>query len=103
MEIDFSILKDIGIGGICLYFVHVLYKCFTFFIQIWKESTEAINRNTDTHNNMKEVFEVFYENNNEFQKNAMVIMKDTNELVKETHEKVDRMSRRLKGGERNGE
>ena len=89
MELDLSLLKDIGIGGISLYFVHVLYKCFSFFIQIWKESTDAINRNTETHNNMKAVFEVFHENNKEFQENAMVLMKDTNKKVTEMKEKMD--------------
>lgn len=97
VEFDLSILKDVGIGGIAIFALHILYKCFLFFIEIWKESTEAINRNTETHNNLKTVFEAFHESNEEFQKNAMLIMKDTNETVKETNYKVDRLIR--KGGE----
>ena len=99
MEFDFSILKDVGIGGIAIFALHILYKCFLFFIEIWKESTEAINRNTETHNNLKTVFEAFHESNEKFQKDAMVLMKDTNEIVKDTNRKVLRINKQLQGGE----
>lgn len=97
VEFDFSILKDIGIGGLGAFALYLFYKIFIFFIERWKESTDAINRNTDTHENLNQVFQIFYAENKQFQDKALDLMNDTNKKVhgidrkvKDIHERMDR-------------
>lgn len=97
VEFDWSLLKDIGIGGVSALALFLFYKAFIFFIGQWKESTDAINRNTDTHENMKEVFQAFHEDHKKFQEEAIGIMSDTNKTVRKIDKKVNDLHERYGG------
>jgi hypothetical protein len=95
VEFDWSVLKDVGIGGLAMFALWLFHKSFIFFIGQWKESTDAINRNTETHQTLHDFFKVFYEENKEYQK-------ETTKLLRDTHKKVNDIHKEIKEGERNG-
>lgn len=85
VEFDWAALKDVGVGGLGMFALYLMYKSFIFFTERWKESTDAINRNTETHQNLTNVFQSFHAESQEFQKEAMDLLKDTNDKVKDIH------------------
>ena len=85
IEFDPSIFKDIGIGGLAMFALWIFYKSFIFFIERWKESTDAINRNTETHENLSEVFRIFHEEHKAFERKIIGITEDTNKKVTDIH------------------
>jgi len=89
------IVKDVSIGGVAVYALYLFYKSFIFFNERWKESTEVINRNTETHKAFTEFFQTFYEENKQYQQESLDILKDT-------HKKVTDIHNDMKGRENNG-
>lgn len=83
-----NFLKDLGTGGLAGIALFLFYKMFQIFIDQWDKSTEAINRNTETHKEMKEIFEKSYEREIEFQKEVIILLKDTHKKVNVIHDKV---------------
>lgn len=81
-----SVAKDIGVGAISVVALYLLYKVFILFIEQWGKSTEAINRNTETHKEMQDIFNKSYEREIEFQKEVIIILKDTHRRVVDMHE-----------------
>lgn len=82
-----AVIKDIGAGAIGTIALYLFYKMFGIFVDQWSKSTEAINRNTDTHKEMKEMLVKTHEKEVEFQEEAIHLLKDTNKKVIFIHNK----------------
>jgi hypothetical protein len=90
-----AVMKDIGAAGLGVIALWLFYKIFTMFIEQWGKSTEAINRNTETHKEMQEVFQKSHEREIEFQKEVIILLKDTHKKVNILHsEFIDDDNRR---------
>lgn len=83
-----NVIKDIGAAGLGVIALWLFYKIFTLFIDQWGKSTEAINRNTETHNEMKDMLHRSHERELEFQRDVIVLLKDTHKKVNAVHEKI---------------
>lgn len=88
MQFDWSILKEVGLGGVALALIFFGYKVIMFLLEQWRASTEALNRNTDGYTKLSEVFEKSHEREMEFQEKMLELTKDTNKKVSELHSQV---------------
>lgn len=85
-------LEKAGIAGICIAVLIVGYKVFQLFIGQWKNSTdaqnistEALNRNTQSFEQLSAVFERQHEREIQFQQEVRTTMHDTHRKVSELH------------------
>jgi hypothetical protein len=89
IELDWTtILEKIGIAGICFAVIVVGFKLFTIFIDQWKNSTDAVNKNTEAFTELSNVFKQSSQREIEWQEKAMHLMKDTNKKVKDIHDRI---------------
>lgn len=88
LNFDWDALSKVGIGGICIVVIFVGYKIFLFFFEQWKNSTDAINKNTAAFVKLTTVFEESSERDAQWQKEISVVLKDTNDRVRDIQQKV---------------
>lgn len=81
-------LDKIGITAVSIAIMYFGFKVFQIFTTQWKQSTEAVNRNTKSFEKLSAVFEKSNEREMEFQKNVMAMLSDGNKLIVDTHKKV---------------
>lgn len=107
VEFDWSVVEKVGIGGLGVVALFVIFRLTLLFIQQWNESTKALNRNSDAYNKLAEIFEnssnqqkqfqkeqmEFQRQQMEFQKEMLLLTKDTNTKVTALHDKL------IKGGD----
>lgn len=88
LSFNWATLDKVGTVGVCVVILIVGYKIFQVFIDQWKNSTEAVNKNTSAFTELSRVFERANEREIDWQERAMDIMKETNKKVKDIHDKV---------------
>lgn len=88
MELDWAILETIGLGGIAIALIYFGYKIIIFLMERWRESTEALERNTQAYTQLSQVFQQSHEREMEFQKKLILLSEDTNKKVSEIHKNV---------------
>lgn len=95
VEIEWSALEKIGIAGVSALALWILYKLVVMFFDQWKVSTEVVNRNTESFNELTKVFEKSHQREIDFQKEVLekiqVIHKDQKAMgnkVSEIHDKI---------------
>jgi hypothetical protein len=91
VQVDWSILTNIGIGGVSLAALYCIYRLATLFIDQWRLSTDALNRNTESFKQLAQVFETHATLELNFQREVLRIIRDSHDLVYDTSKKVTRL------------
>lgn len=97
LEINWEMVEKIGIAGVSLCALYFCYKMVLLFIQQWKISTEAINRNTEGFQKLTEVFEMQARKEREFQRETLAVIYEHRELSRQTNDIVHALHRHLIG------
>lgn len=92
---DWKIIQEITSGGVGIVAIFFGYKVVMVFIDLWRTSTDAINRNTESFNKLSEVVDRATARDIEFQKATMEILHDIKETSLETNRYARRMHDRL--------
>lgn len=93
---DWSVLEKVGIAGVAVVAIWVMYKVFTLFMNQWGNSTDALNRNTEGYRHLARILETSHERDIEFQKELLTLSKDTNRKVDELHTEL--VKQKYQGG-----
>lgn len=95
MNIGFDVIEKIGVGGLAVLILIVGFNMFKLFMEQWKNSTEAVNKNTAAFEELAGVFERVSERDARWQRevsdkleNGVNIAQDTNRRVREIQLKV---------------
>lgn len=88
IEFDWGALKGVGVGGICIAIIYFGFQMFKIFIEQWKNSTDAVNKNTEAFAELSKVFERSHERELEFQDYAKEKLQASEEREKKTLKKV---------------
>lgn len=91
VQFDWSSFKEMGGLGVSAIAIYFGYRLVVLFIDQWKASTEALNRNTDSFKKLSEVFETQATLEREFQKEVLRLIHDSHDIVTDTSRKVTRM------------
>lgn len=91
VQVDWSSFKELGGLGVSAIAIYFGYRMVVLFIDQWRVSTEALNRNTDSFKKLSEVFETQSTLEREFQKEVLRIIHDSHEIVADTSRKVTRI------------
>jgi len=97
--LDWSVLRDVGIGIIALV---LLYQTFTKFVGVWQKSldiqqqslnaqveqTKALDRNAEAYERLAEVFEKASIRETAFQQEVLTVIHDTNRKVTVLHDRA---------------
>ena len=82
---DWSVLEKIGIAGVAVVGFWIMYQVFILFMKQWGASTEALNRNSESYEQLSRVFGQAHERELEFHREMMHVSNDTNRKVTELH------------------
>lgn len=81
-------LGKVGIGGICILLIIVGYKLFQLFLEQWKNSTDAVNKNTTAFMNLTTVFKESSERDERWQRQVMETLQDGVSTGQDTNRRV---------------
>jgi hypothetical protein len=81
-------LEKFGIAGITIAILIVGYKLFLVFIQQWKSSTDAVNRNSKSFEKLSTVFERQAVRDEKFQERVLFELNDSSRVAIDTNKKV---------------
>lgn len=89
VEINWAQLVEAGgIGAICFAVIYFGHKIFLTFIEQWKNSTDAVNKNTEAFTGLSTVLQQSHQRELEFQEHVKVKLEASEAREKETLEKV---------------
>ncbi len=88
-------LEKIGIAGLAVSAIIVLYKVFVLFMEQWRNSTDAVNKNTSAFDALSQVFKESSERERMFQKEIMDTLRNGVDVAKDTNERVRELQRRI--------
>lgn len=88
MEFDWSVIEKGGIAVISVTVIYFGYHVFRLVVEQWKNSTDAVNKNTEAFLELSKVFERSHEREVEFQKEALEILRESHKLNRDTNIKV---------------
>lgn len=78
-------LDKVGIAGVAIAILWFGFKVFQIFVQQWKQSTDAVNRNSKSFEKLSVVFEKQSAREEKFQENVLATIGDTHIKVTELH------------------
>src|SRR4051812_32459383 len=92
---DLSMLEKLGITGVvALALIVVIFgiksglQLFQLFMEQWKNSTDAVNKNTDAFMELSNFFKRANEKEEQFQKDIMAELRDGVRVARDTNERV---------------
>lgn len=89
-------LEKGGILVVAVVSLIVFYKVFTLFMEQWKNSTDAVNKNTTAFDNLSKVFEQSSQREMLFQQEVMQKLNHGVDVAKDTNERVRELQRIIK-------
>lgn len=88
VEVNWEMIESVGVAGVALFALYVIYKVVLLFIHQWKTSTEAINRNTEGFTSLIEFLEEQAERERALQRETLSLSRETNAIVHSLHRHI---------------
>jgi hypothetical protein len=81
-------LEKVGIAGLAIVTLWVFFKIFQLFMGQWKQSTDAVNRNSKSFEKLSAVFEKQAEREEKFQHTVISAIAESARIATDTNAKV---------------
>lgn len=81
---NWTALEQVGIAGVALGAIYFGYKIVSLFIEQWRVSTEAINRNTESFEKLTEIVDRASKREQDFQKEASGLLYEILDISRDT-------------------
>lgn len=90
-----TIMETASVAGVCFAALYFGFKLIVLFFAQWKDSTEAVNKNTGAFTQLSEVLERSNQREMQFQNRAIELLEANNTLAKDTNAKVIDIHRKI--------